>query len=360
MDDKEPVAVILAGGEGRRFWPASTAERPKQFLRLLSERSLLRQTADRLQGFVRPERILVVTSEAYARLTLEHLSYLVEENLLLEPEPRNTAPALALAAGHIRSRFGNPPVMVLPADHYITDPAALQSALGKAVELCRAFEGLVTMGITPTRPETGYGYIRLGAREEGPVYRVAKFVEKPTLERARAYLASGGYLWNSGIFVWRNEVFLGELARHHPRVAACFGALAGDLGTPVFAERLKECYRELAPASVDKAVLERSTKLKVLAVGFAWDDVGTWAALTRHGQLDGKGNVVVGETAEAVDCEDCIIYSRTLPLRVIGVAHLVVAADGEGVLVCAKDRSSEAAPPAVGRWVRRLRPQSPT
>lgn len=341
MPEAKVVVVIIAGGEGKRFWPLSSADRPKQFLRLFGPRSLLQETAARLQGLVEPSRLLVATGLAYARLTREHLPELPADNVVCEPVPRNTAPALALAAIHIRRRFGDVPVVVLPADHHVADAAALRAVLVSAVEHCRSFGGLLTFGIRPTRPETGYGYIQIGRPEGGGFYQVARFKEKPSLAEARELVKSGEYLWNSGMFVWRNECFLSELARHQPAMASRFEALAGRLGSGDYATRLADCYAELEPISVDHAVLERSTNARVMVVDLAWDDVGSWTALARHHEPDGSGNVVIGGEVKLADCRDCIVCAGDRPVGVVGVDNLVIAAGETGVLVCDRHRSGE-------------------
>lgn len=340
MRNAEPVAVIMAGGEGKRFWPASSQGLPKQFLRLFGGESLIQETFRRLAGLVTSERVLVATGEAYRSLTLEHLPDLPPENVLCEPIPRNTAPALALAGLHIRRRFGDVPVLVLPADHFIQDTCEFQKAARNALETCRTADALVTFGIAPTRPETGYGYMELGPHDGGNLYGVARFVEKPPVEEAIHLFSSGRYLWNSGMFAWRNEVFLSELARYQPVLARAFASLESAMGTDAYAGRLRACLEDLPSISVDYAVMELSHRLRVLRVDFAWDDVGSWLALERLHPSDSRGNVALGEVTFLEDSTNCIVYGDGYPVGLLGVQDLVVAASDQGILVAGKEHVS--------------------
>ncbi len=335
------VAVIMAGGEGRRFWPASTLDMPKQFLRLLGGQSLLQRTVERLKDLISEGRVLVVTSERHAATTLSHLPDLPAQNVVTEPLPRSTAPAVALAALHIRHRFGDVPVAVLPADHWVGDLPAFRTALERALDHCQTFDGLITFGVRPTRPETGYGYIEVGPEADEGFHQVVRFVEKPDPDEARALSTSGTHLWNSGMFVWRNDVFLSELETHQPVVARALGALSPHLQTEEYPERLREAYRDLHPLSLDYGLMERSRNLRVLPVDFQWDDIGSWAALARHLEPDPEGNFVGGQGAVLVECRNCIVYSEDHTVRVLAANDLVIAATGNGILVCRLDRAGD-------------------
>jgi len=336
-----PVAVIMAGGEGRRFWPASTPDLPKQFLKLFGKQSLLQKTVERLKGLIPQDRVLVATSENHAATTLSHLPGLLAENIVTEPLPRNTAPAVALAALHIRRRFGDVPVAVLPADHWIGDLLAFRAALERALDHCRTFDGLITFGVRPTRPETGYGYIEVGPEAEKGFHHVVRFVEKPHLDEARVLSASGTHLWNSGMFVWRNDVLLSELETHQPVMARALRALSRYLETEDYPERLRETFQVLEPLSLDYGVMERSRNLRVLPVDFPWDDVGSWAALARHLEADPDGNVVVGEGAVLVECRNCVVYSQGRTVGVLAASDLIIAATENGILVSSLNRAAD-------------------
>jgi len=334
----------MAGGQGKRFWPASTETIPKQFLRLFGERTLLQQTVDRLKTLVAPARTLVLTNHIYAEAVAAQLPSLPAENILVEPAPRNTAPALALAGLHIRRRFRDVPVVVLPADHYVGDIDRFQTALSRALDGVRDWEGLITFGVRPTRPETAYGYIELGSPVAGELHQVARFKEKPSLEEAERLLADGRHLWNSGMFAWRNECFMAELARHQPHLAVHFEELDKAIGTPMYAARLRECFARVEAISIDYALIERTPNLRVLKVDFPWDDLGSWASLARHRETDTSGNVVLGDAIVCGDSQDCLVYSDGRPIVTLGVRNLVVASTHEGVLVCSRDRCGEIAP----------------
>jgi len=359
------VAVILAGGEGRRFWPVSTPEVPKQFLRLFGNRSLLQETVERLKGLIPEDRILVATSENHAATILCHLPALPAENIIIEPMPCNTAAGAALSALHIRRRFGDVPVAVLPSDHWIGDPAGFRTALGRALSHCRTFAGLITFGVRPTRPETGYGYIEVGPEAENGFHRVVRFIEKPGPEEARMLSASGAHLWNTGMFVWRNEVFLSELRTHQPAMARAFSALFPQLGSEEYPRRLRDTFQRLEPVSLDHGVMERSRNLRVLPVDFEWDDVGSWAALARHLEPDRDGNIVLGEGAVVVGCRNCVVYSQGQTVGVVAARDLVVAAAKSGILVAPLERSGDIkgmldALGAARRPQRKQGPPSPT
>jgi len=326
------AAVIMAGGSGQRFWPLSTSDRPKQFLDLERHgRSLLQATWDRVSPLAgRPECTFVVTGGRYAKLVADQLPDLPTANLLLEPIARDTAPAIALAALEARRRLGDVVLGVFPSDHRVGDVARFQVAIRDAVDLARRTGGIVTLGVQPDRPATAYGYIQRGE----PVlngFRVARFVEKPDVDRARAYLAAGTYAWNAGIFVSRVEALLGELDRHAPDIVR-------PLDDAVAEGRVAETFPTLRRVSIDVAVLEATDNAYVLPADFAWDDIGDWQALERllsrtdgdtavgrHIGLGGGGNIVYS------DDDDGVIVT-------VGIEDVVVVHRRNTVLVVPKDR----------------------
>ena len=329
------VAVIMAGGSGQRFWPLSTAARPKQFLDL--ERcghTLLQATFKRLQGLTEgAERTFVITGERYAELVLEQLPELPPENLLLEPTGRDTAPAAALAALEVRARVGGDAIMGLfPSDHRVGDVAAFHDTLRQAVALTEATDGIVTLGIKPDRPATGYGYIEQGEPVAGG-YKVARFVEKPELASAQAYLETRRYSWNGGIFVWRVQSILDELCRYAPN-------LLNPLAEAHSAGRVHEVFPSLQKISIDYAVMERTQKAYMVPADFGWDDVGDWQALER---LLHKGhsdtNTVVGQHI-GLETSGNIIYTESEEdiVATLGVEDLVIVKRHNAVLLMRKDR----------------------
>jgi len=333
-------AVILAGGSGTRFWPLSRGGRPKQFLRLLDERTLLRTTADRLRGLVPPERLWVVTHERFAAETARELPELPPAQLLAEPEGRDTAAAIAWAALELERRDGAAVMAVLPADHAISQEGAFRTSLRLAAEAADAEpKHLLTFGITPTRPATGYGYIRRGAllrrRLGRGLFRARAFREKPDVATARRYVRSGAYYWNSGMFVWRVGAFLGALARWMPRLNQ---ALRRGLGS---SNALRREYRGIRKISVDRGVLEKEPCVLVLEAGFAWDDVGIWAALRRLEQADKNGNHHRGKLV-AKDTSGLVVHADgNAVVAALGVRDLIIVHVDRATLVCPVDRAEE-------------------
>lgn len=315
--------MILAGGVGSRFWPASTPARPKQLLPLASERALIRDTVDRIVPLVPEERLRILTGPHLAGPILATLPELGPGNLLLEPAARGTAPVLAWAAAEIERRDPDAVMVSLHSDHVIHPPEAFRALIARAAELAESHRRLFTIGAVPTRPETGYGYIRVGAElphaeSEGagdPGYEVARFVEKPDRATAEDYLASGEYLWNTGLFVWRASDLLDEMERVSPELAELV-PIAREGGTEAFFAR--------APTiAIDHAVLERSQRVGVVRATFAWDDVGAWDALARTRGVEMPGNCVIGD-AFAVESTGTTIYAEGGPVVAFGVDDLVI------------------------------------
>ncbi len=333
--------MILAGGVGSRFWPVSTPARPKQLLPLASERPLIRDTVDRIVPLVPPERLRILTGPHLAGPILDALPELGPGNLLLEPAARGTAPVLAWAAAEIERRDPDAVMVSLHSDHVIDPPEAFRALIARAAELAEGHRRLFTIGVTPTRAETGYGYIRVGeplrplegeAPGAGDGFEVAEFVEKPDRERAEQYLASGEHLWNTGLFVWRASDLLDEIERVTPELAELV-PIAREGGTEEFFSR--------APTiAIDHAVLERSRRVGVVRATFSWDDVGAWEALARtRGTPEGE-NCVVGD-AFAIDTAGTTIYAEDGPVVAFGVDSLVIVRTNGITFVAHRDRLPE-------------------
>ncbi|NNE08023.1 MAG: NTP transferase domain-containing protein [Gemmatimonadetes bacterium] len=336
------IAVIMAGGSGTRFWPRSRRAEPKQFLKLTGERSLLQATVDRIAPLVPIDRVIVVTNARFVDRVARDLPDLPRENILGEPVGRNTAPCVALATAWTESRFGPDEVMaVLPADHHIGDEALYRSVLSAAEAVALRDGGLVTIGITPTRPETGYGYLELGEEESAvkghTVRRVARFVEKPDRERALAYMNGGNHLWNSGMFVWTAASIRAEIERQIPDLATGMNAFrdARDL-----AAELGRLYPGFPSLSIDYGVMEGAEAVRALPGDFAWNDVGSWDALRDLGSLDEAGNAVRGD-AVLVDTSDCVVAGDGKLIAAVGVRDLVIVQSGDAILVCPRDRAQD-------------------
>lgn len=339
MSNTPFVAVIMAGGQGQRFWPLSTAGKPKQFLDLSqSGRTLLQATYDRVLPLAgSPARVLVATAERYAPLVRQQLPELPVENLLVEPTPRDSAPAIALACLLIEERFGDVVAGFFSSDHQIGDVAAFQEVGTSAIELAQREDGLVTIGIEPSRPATGYGYIEVG-EQRGAGYEVARFVEKPNLSTAEAYLAGGRHLWNAGIFIWRVEAALAELDEHDPELMV-------PLRRAFASGEVESVFPTLKKISIDFALMERTERALVVRGNFAWDDIGDWVALERLlVPEDGPGgaNTVVGRHV-GLDTSRNIVYTEDPDdvIVTLGVHDLVIVKRGNAVLLVHKDRVQE-------------------
>lgn len=326
------VAVIMAGGKGQRFWPLSTEACPKQFLDLeRCGRTLLQRTFARLLPLAgSPQRVLVATAARYAELVRAQLPELPAENLLLEPVGRDSAPAVALAALAVEARFGPTLAGFFSADHRIGELEAFQATIRRAAALAEAARGLVTIGIVPTRPATGYGYIRADAPVAGG-FKVGEFVEKPSLPKAESYLAAGNYYWNAGIFVWRTEVLLSELERHAP-------TLLLPLRRAYANGELASVFPTLPKISIDYALMEKTQRAYVVPGNFAWDDIGDWVALERLlKQRDLDANTVIGHHI-GLEAKGNIIYTDNPDDAIVtlGVENLVIVKRGNTLFLADK------------------------
>jgi len=318
-------AVILAGGSGTRFWPLSRHLYPKQLLRIMGGETLIQQTMRRVVGCVSADQVLISTNSLQAesiRFQLAEWKDALQNSFLLEPEGRNTAPAIALAACRVMESDPDGIMLVLPADHVIKEDSRFQASVSLATQL--ADDGhLVTFGVKPIRPETGYGYIqpnrriRLGARRSLIGHPVARFVEKPDAPTAQRYLRSGNYYWNSGMFVWRASVILDELARHQPALMRSVKALASKATPNSVSEEFARAYKQLPSISIDHGVMERSSRAAVIPVAFTWSDVGNWSSLEEVAPLDRAGNVVSGKVVD-FDSRNSVLYADQ---RVVAAAR---------------------------------------
>jgi len=350
--------VILSGGAGTRLWPMSRALYPKQFLALAGEETMVQATARRVIGpaFASP---LVICNEEHRFLVAEQLRAVgvVPNGILLEPEGRNTAPAATVAALAVARVDPDGVVLLMPSDHVIGDVPAFHAAIATAARA--AGQGLlVTFGITPEHPETGYGYIRAGAPLDGiPGARhVDRFVEKPDQSTAESYLAEGGYLWNGGIFAFTASAFLEEMTRLHPEtVTAAAAALEQAAGDLDFTRLAAESFARTVALSIDHAVMEHTTRAAVVPVSMAWNDVGAWGALWDIGDRDSAGNVLLGDVM-ADDTQDCYVRSEGPLVTVVGLRDAVVVATDDAVLVAPRDQAAKVKE-IVGRLNTAARPE---
>lgn len=343
MIENRPCAVIMAGGSGERFWPKSKAARPKQLLCLTGKNSLLRDTVNRLQEWIPVEKILVVTTENLAAAIERHLPELPRQNMIIEPVGRNTAPCLLLAALHVE-RQGDPVMVVVPSDHVIEQKDPFVSIMQAASAVAAASDVVVTIGITPSSPETGYGYIQAGPLQSAAggarIYKAVRFVEKPDRISAGKYLAEGNYYWNSGMFVWRPSVLLSLVQEHLPDIAKILpemrrAVLDNDR------ELLNTFYRDMPFISIDYGVMEKAKNVLVIPGDFGWDDVGSWTALERVSPGDAHGNVLVRGECLNIDSKDCIIEAHSKLIATVGVKDLVIVESEDAILICSKERAQD-------------------
>jgi len=334
-------AVILAGGWGERLWPMSTRARPKQLLSLTGESTLVGNTLSRIAALVSLSDALVMTSAALKGRMVEELAPIPAHRIIGEPRARNTAPAIALAAKLLVAEDSDAIMVVLPADHVIGDDDSFRAAIRLAVSAAETKRALVTLGIRPTRPETGYGYIRAGTScgLDG-VFEVESFEEKPDLERAEGYIEAGGYFWNSGMFIWRADVFLAELETRLPDVAAALAGVSRGPGDAGFDDELVRFYDSVEGISVDYGIMEKADGVLVVPANFGWDDVGAWPAVARIWPGDEDGNTVRGD-ALVVDSSDCVAYSESGTVAVLGMRGVVVVRTADATLVVPKDRAGD-------------------
>jgi mannose-1-phosphate guanylyltransferase len=332
--------VIMAGGSGTRFWPLSRSARPKQLLPLVSKNPLIVDTAARVKGLAKPAHTFVVCGKAHAPQIKKLLPQLPAANILVEPAARNTAPAIGLATVHVAAQNPQGILAVLPSDQHVARIPAFQAALREAADIAR--QGfIVTLGIKPSRPETGYGYIHLGEALDATARRVQAFVEKPDAETARRYLSSGDYLWNGGIFVFRADVMLDAFARHMPALDKGLKKLAASLGKRSYAAELARVFPKLPSESIDYGVAEKAGNIAVVPGDFGWSDVGSFSALPEVRQADAMGNISAGKHAFLIDSEGCIVLGNERPLAVVGMTDVVVVDTGDAVLVLPKGRSQD-------------------
>ncbi|MEI6218420.1 MAG: sugar phosphate nucleotidyltransferase [bacterium] len=350
---KNAFAVIMAGGKGERFWPLSTSATPKKTLSLVGGEPLIAMAVDRLKGLIRPENILIVTTEDIVGQIRKSVKSIPPSNVVGEPVGRDTAAAIALASSLVRRHSPAGVFAVLTADHLISPRRAFQKTLRGCLQVAAREDVLITIGVTPDHPATGYGYIEVGRPVSGTssveLLKTVRFVEKPDLKTAKKYLATGKYFWNSGMFVWSVDAIQNALMRHRPQLQEMARRIEPLIGTSKFRSALAREYAALEKISIDYAVMEKSRNILMAKCKFDWDDVGTWTALENHFDRDANGNVRMGR-CESIDSSGNIVVSGDRLTGLIGVKDLVVVQAKGATLICPKSRAED-----VKKLVRLLR-----
>lgn len=338
------TCVLMAGGKGERFWPKSRTNLPKQFLNISGNKSMIQQSIERLEKLVDITQVFVVTNGLYAELIKAQVPHLPHDNIIIEPVGRNTAPCIGLASIIIEERFPESTMIVLPSDHIIENEEGFIKILKTGIEAAQDDKSLVTLGIKPSYPETGYGYIESTDKKtlinELEVYKVNKFVEKPDFETAQGYLESGNFYWNSGIFIWRTEVIRNYFRVLMPNVHDILETMRAAFKFANRIEIIASEFVKMPDQSIDYGIMEKVNDIFVIPCVFGWDDVGSWTALERINDLDENGNVIKGNILN-LDTKRCIIESNGKLIATLGIEDLIVVDTEDVTLICAKDKAQE-------------------
>jgi len=343
-DNPMLYAVIMAGGSGTRFWPQSRQSKPKQLLKIAGDKTMIRATVERILPEIPFDRIMVVTAATYAQEIRDQLPELRADMLVAEPRGRNTAPCIALAACKLLKKDPETVMAVLPADHVISDAEAFRQALKAASEVANMGDYLITFGIVPNRPETGYGYIETGEMamelDVARAFKVKRFVEKPDQQTAEEYMRAGTFLWNSGMFVWKASTIIKNFERHLPRISDALARISPFLGTEQESRAVAEVYDSIDGISIDYGIMEKASDVLVIPIDVGWNDVGSWASLHEIWANDHEGNIILGELI-ALAASGCVVSSPHKLTALIGVEDLVVVDTPDALLVCRKDKAQD-------------------
>ena len=340
MTDKRNHIVIMAGGIGSRFWPMSTTECPKQFIDVLGVgRSLLQLTYDRFQGICLPENIWIVTNKKYLKLCREQLPDVPTENILLEPCRRNTAPCIAYVSWRIKSKNPKANVVVTPSDHIVTDTVEFQRVITSCLKFTGETDAIVTLGMKPNRPETGYGYIQADLSVSSPrnkeIFRVDSFREKPDIETAKKYVQQNNFFWNAGVFFWSVSTIVNAFRVYQPAISKAFEGMEHIYGTPEEQENIDKCYPECENISVDYAIMEKAEEIFVCPADFGWSDLGTWGSLAEQSKKDLYGNSLIGNDIRLYDSHNCIVHTMNEKQVIIqGLDGYIIAENDNRLLIC--------------------------
>ena len=343
--------IIMAGGVGSRFWPMSTPEKPKQFIDVLGiGKSLIQLTVERFETVIPIENVWIVTSEKYKNIVMEQLPGVPESQILLEPCMRNTAPCIEYVSRKIYAKYPEANLVFSPADHIVLDINTFREVIKKSLEFTENREAILTLGMMPTRPETGYGYIQscgcqqstVNSQQSQSIHKVESFKEKPNLETAKSYLNEGGYYWNAGIFIWNAKMVVNTIANLVPELASIFDTIAPHFYTDKEQEIVNQCFPTCPNISIDYAVMEKSKEVYVYPADFGWSDLGTWGSLYTHLEQDKNNNATVGQNINLVDCRNCVVHTPAERKVVIqGLDNYIVAESDNTLLICKKEDEQE-------------------
>ena len=332
--------VIMAGGVGSRFWPMSTTEHPKQFIDVLGVgKSLLQLTVERFKGLVEPDNVWVVTNQKYSDIVKQQLPEMPESNILCEPCRRNTAPCIAYVSWRIKSKNPKPNIVVTPSDHIVTNTVEFQRVIKQCMKFTSETDAIVTLGMKPDRPETGYGYIQAdlstASLRNKEIYRVDSFREKPNVETALGYIQKNNYFWNAGIFIWNVNTIVNAFRIYQPAMAKIFESMLPIYGTEKEQEVINERFPECESISVDYAIMEKAEEIFVCPADFGWSDLGTWGSLLIQSKKDMYGNACIGTDINIFESHNCIVHTTQEKKVVIqGLDGYIVAENNDTLLIC--------------------------
>ncbi len=331
--------IIMAGGVGSRFWPMSTAEMPKQFIDVLGiGKSMIQMTVERFDGVIPQENVWVVTSQRYKNIVMEQLPMVPETQILLEPCMRNTAPCIEYVSRKIYARYPDANLVFSPADHIVMDVPEFKRVISESLRFTSNRAAILTLGMMPSRPETGYGYIKARDNENDTIKKVEAFKEKPDINTAKAYLQDGGYYWNAGIFVWNVKMVVDTIASLVPDLHAVFDRITPSFYTDNEQDMVNEYFPTCPNISIDYAVMEKADEVYVYPASFGWSDLGTWGSLYTHLPLDASNNAVVGQEVKMIDCNNCVVHTPMEKKVVIqGLNGYIVAESRNTLLICRKE-----------------------
>ena len=338
-------SVIMAGGIGTRFWPKSREKKPKQFLKIVSDNSMLRETFDRLKNlkYCSAEKIFIVANNKWKEQIFDHLPELPAQNYITEPSGKNTAPCIGLAATIIQNRDPGAVMGIFPSDHTIGDFDIFKAKVNKGRKVAKNNDILLTFGIQPTRPDTGYGYIKYNRDEilKNVVFKVNDFTEKPDKATAQNFLKQGNYLWNSGMFIWNAQTVLNEIEDHMSGLSQSLKNIQSALGKSNYNSILQQEWKTIDKQSIDYGIMEKSNSVYVIKSNFKWSDVGSWDSLYDLKEKDKDNNVILSDNIESIDTQNCLIESDSKLISTVGVEDLVIVQAGNATLIAKRDETQK-------------------